>query len=781
MGDRPVFEASKVYESPGLTPQTMTKKGMPVGGMGTGSMMLNLCGSFGPFHMKPTAYEERFLSQAAFHIREACGDETVAYTLATEDVLPAWNKLKPGDARYAALFPKAVFDFGMFRNAQISLLQFSPVIANNYKETSYPIGMFLFKARNTQDKPVKLSFMFTFPNTYQVVPASKDADPGMVSFRPERKGLSNAFVKQGDYTGIVMTAHDPENVPETQDSSWCIATKSDEGESVTYIPDWEGEGEDAGAALWKEFSEKGALAYASSSEVSIPSDKPSALPCGALCVSVELKPGEEKIIPFALTWNFPEFQSWSGTRWWKRYTEYFPAQGMASDKQATPPAPAQDQAFAIAREGLSDYPEWLRKVDAWTLPIAENQKVPSWLRAGALNELYYNVFGGSLWENGCINDVKRYGDRPGAHVCTVMECVAYPYMESFDVRHHPARVTRDLWPKNERDILLCFSDFIKTNTWGAGPHDLGTRNPLNEPDAYSRDYKRSKGMETTPWSEFSPKFILQTYMYWKQYKDDAFLDEVWASIMRSYYYQVTTDNNEDGITEMRSSEYVDNKLLNAILWIAALEALQEMAEYRKDEHALAEARWQLSKARPNTEKQMWNERLGYYQFNPKDTHLMADAFAGQRCADSFGLSPTVDEGRLVSHLKQCFERLVKPLKDIDGDGVGDMGAANIMNEHGQPAEGSNEHNHHREVWTGVTYNLAASMYYWGKRKGDESLKQAGLLTGRGAYLQSWEVEDNGFWFQTPEAIWFEDMPKSRGHMYQRVRGLWELYREVAQE
>ena len=40
---------------------------MPLRGIGTGNFMYNICGSFGPFQMKPDIYEEHFLKQAAFH------------------------------------------------------------------------------------------------------------------------------------------------------------------------------------------------------------------------------------------------------------------------------------------------------------------------------------------------------------------------------------------------------------------------------------------------------------------------------------------------------------------------------------------------------------------------------------------------------------------------------------------------------------------------------------------------------------------------------------------
>jgi len=750
IGDRPVYSTANIIDSSPFKPETMTKKGMPLGGIGTGGFMYNISGSFGPFYMKPSVYEERFLKQAAFHIREESKGKIIAYTLATEDVLPAWNRLQKGDATYKALFPKASFDYDVFRS-DVSLLYFSPVISHNYKETSYPVGMFLFKVKNNKPETVKLSFMFTFPNAPYI--DINDTLCGKSPLRPCRQGLYNKVVKNKDYVSILLGANDPQNVEETQNTAWCIAAPA----KATYVDLWDGESD--GSDIWKDFMDNGQLSNKALCKTSV-------TPSGALCVSVELKPGEETIVPFAISWYFPLTTFESGAIWKKRYTEYFPDN---TNNEA---------AVAIAAEGLKNYREWLKEVDDWTLPIANNKDCPDWLKAGALNELYYQTFGGSFWENGCINREKRYGNREGQHIAGVMECTEYNFLETFDVRNHTTRVTRELWPEIEKDILLTYSDMIASTALGSCPHDMGSPsvNPVNEPDAYVKGYR--PGQETTPWSEFSPKFIQQVYMYWKQYKDDAFLDECWLSVVRSFNYQVATDKNNDGITEMSSSEYVNDKLLNAVLWIVSLEALKEMSAYRNDNVMEHLADTQLEKARKNSESQFWNEKLGYYQFNENAPLLMADALVGQRCADLFNLPAALDEKHILSHYHQCFERLVKPLKDYDGDGIGDLGAANIMNVQGGPDIKASEWNHEHEVWTGVSYDLAAGMYHWGKKYGDKKLMEEALLTGKGTYMQGWLIDENGYWFSSPEAYVFKEMPKARALMYQRVRSIWDLMREV---
>jgi non-lysosomal glucosylceramidase len=100
LGDYPastdVIDVAGCYDT-----QARPKKGIPLGGIGAGTFMYNLCGSFGPWHFKPGRYEERFLTQAAFHVREQVqGKPAQARTLATDDVLPAWPRLNIGDGNY---------------------------------------------------------------------------------------------------------------------------------------------------------------------------------------------------------------------------------------------------------------------------------------------------------------------------------------------------------------------------------------------------------------------------------------------------------------------------------------------------------------------------------------------------------------------------------------------------------------------------------------------------------------------------------------------------------
>ncbi len=745
----------------GLNTLTRTKKGIPLGGIGAGNFMYNLCGSFGPWQLKAGRYEERFLSQAAFHLREEIeGGEVKARTLATEDVLPAWPRLKPGEGEYHALFPKGWCSYTGF-SSDISMQFFSPIIKDNYRETSYPAALFLFRIHNPATARAKLSLMFTFPNAPYNGPQNTPmgSDPDSIKNARERSGLSNRVMKnsKSGVTAILMQAHDPKNPHETEGSEWCIATSN----ASTYVPVWDGDGD--GAEIWKAFAADGMLANQNLAQSS-------RTPSGALCVTVELAPGASVTVPFALGWYFPQQEFASGTRWWRRFTEWFPF--------------APEQAFHICEEALLRRDQWLAAVDGWQAPIIQNGEHPEWVKQAVLNELYYSTFGGSFWENGCITKPKQFGNRPGQHISFVLECQEYANAESFDVRHHPARSNRDLWPQLERSTLLLFRDFVMDSPDGSCPHDAGAPNgdPLFAYDDYGRYYNQTpKGIQgriTTPWSELSPKFIQQCYAYWHKTKDDAFLDEVWPALLRSYRYQITTDLDGDGLSEMKSSEYLENKLFNATLWLGALEMMHALARRRQDNPLADEIGALLEKARASTERQFWNSQYGYYQYNQHNDDLMGDAMLGQRYIDVTGLSPILTPDRMASHYHQLFRRGVLALKNSNADGVGDVGVANAVHPDSLPGVGDSEYLHQFEVWTGVSYCAAANMYHCGKARNDGSLQAKALLAAWGVYYQTWRNEETAYWFSTPEA-WRIDDPKTyRALMYQRARGLWEFAMEI---
>ena len=64
---------------------------------------------------------------------------------------------------YSALFPKAWYQFKDLP-VELTEVQFSPFLPNNYKESSYPVGVFRWHAVNRSKEKVTVTLMFTWEN-----------------------------------------------------------------------------------------------------------------------------------------------------------------------------------------------------------------------------------------------------------------------------------------------------------------------------------------------------------------------------------------------------------------------------------------------------------------------------------------------------------------------------------------------------------------------------------------------------------------------------------------
>ena len=64
-----------------------------------------------------------------------------------------------------ALFPKSWYDYKWDNfPAHVVLEQFSPVLPNNYKESSYPVAVYRWHAENPTKKAVTVSVLLSWTN-----------------------------------------------------------------------------------------------------------------------------------------------------------------------------------------------------------------------------------------------------------------------------------------------------------------------------------------------------------------------------------------------------------------------------------------------------------------------------------------------------------------------------------------------------------------------------------------------------------------------------------------
>lgn len=718
-------------------------RGIPLGGFGAGSFMYSISGAFGPWAMDIAEYHQMWLSEGAFHIYEKSEnkDARAKVLSAFAGMKPAWEKLKIGEGKYYALSPKGWTTYNSF-DSDISSVFFSPIIAQNYKETSYPVAVWEYRFHNPTPNKIEISLMFTWPQP----PFGNQP----------RVGFKNILKQDGNNIGIVLKATDPSNTPETQNTEWCLATKKTKDVIVSYVTSWNKNG--SGSDIWSDFTDDGVL-----SNKNLDNSNSAA----ALAIKIKLSPNETKIVPLVLSWDFPvtKFKNavGDGTEWWKKYCQYF---GRDSNNS-----------FDIAKEALANYHIWEAKIDEWMQPVIDNPKYPTWLKRAAFNELYYTQFGGSFYESGLKSGHggEEYKNlHPEDNKFFVMECMAYRWAGTFDVRHYNSIIYAKFWPQIEKETLMVVADAIMYfDPLHQTPHDFGS--PTNDPFFSFDDY----GTRKTHWKDLHSKFIQQVWRYYYLHKDKKFLDYVWPAVKATYGFTKTTDtdgdylpNNEGSDNTYDSFGFYGTSLLCGGLWVGALEAMEQMAIVQNDLSMKKEVQTWLSNAKANLDKQLWDNAAGYYRLDTKGKHsmaIMSDGLNGQRYCESFGLADILPKEKMSSHFKEVFKRCVSPLADFTGDSIGDVGAINAVNPDGSYL-GFQQSD---EIWTGSTYFLAASMYRAG-------LKEEALKTAFGIYYITYEEESTAYWFNTPEA-WhdFGLAPRPNNpEQYQRPRAVWELVFEI---
>ncbi|MFW6163628.1 MAG: GH116 family glycosyl-hydrolase, partial [Planctomycetota bacterium] len=463
-------------------------RGVPVGGVGAGSVMVNAGGSFGPWHFRVGEPElDRRLPAAAFHFYEKAADQPARVTtLTARRLMPAWSALPPNAGFYHALYPKGWFTFRCF-TAELSLKFFSPILKGAARETSYPVAVFEFVMANPTDQPLEAAVLFTFPNAAGHRTELRSGFLNVVETDPERRIIS--AVLDANYEG---------NHPAAQDTEWCIAVRAEHDGEATYLASWNALA--SGGDVLAEFADDGRLPNRALDATDS---------AAAVAFRTTLPPKATATVPFALSWDFPRHH-FPAAQWWRRYTEHL--------------GRSADNARALATEALLRHAEWEAAIDAWQRPIIEDDAYPLWLRQAALNELYYDSFGGVFWEAGCITEPREFNNLdPDDHKYATLASAARPLCEPLALHAAAAPHLRALWPHIEREVLATYADVILAAPQPA-VHDLGTAadSPFLACDA-----------EPHPEAHDLPAlFILQVWAHYQATEDREFLDHVWRACLK---------------------------------------------------------------------------------------------------------------------------------------------------------------------------------------------------------------------------------------------------------
>ncbi len=711
-------------------------QGMPLGGFGAGTFSQTFRGDFARWHLEIGKHVYKTIFPCQFGIFED-GKAFILNDYKPDDgTLSNWDFQKQ-NGTYHALYPRAYFEY---TDLKITLEEFSPIIPNNYQETSYPVAIFKWHISNPQNKERELSILWSWESIFG--------------------SNENIFYQENSFCGIVFDNRRSEK--NYKYGQMGVFTEAMDVE-VSYLNTFRADSD--GSEVWKTFSKDGTLSNSNPENLK---DSP-----GAICTKIKLQPHEVKTITFVLAWDFPIFESGFGSKWYKRYTNYFGKDGR--------------NVIKIARSAFKYSKKWLFEIVKWQEEYLKINK-PDWFKSLLINEVYYLADGGTIWTSGRYEEwdgEKKEEEKPVAvkkeeHFGS-LECYDYPFYETLDVRFYGSFVLLKLWPELEKIVMknyfktidqenkekMFFNHPLDQTTAerklkGALPHDLGA--PYEDPFLKINAYNH---ININHWKDLNSKFVLLVYrdFYFTGKKDIQFLKDAWHPIVEAIKYLKQFDRDNDCLIENDNipDQTYDNWTMHGPstycngLWLASLKAAIEIAKILEKDYKLFKSWFEVGKM--NLESKLWHGE--YYLYDTKSSHkenIMADQLCGQWYADLLGLGEVFQNDRVGKTLKKIFEFNV--LKAGDGN----VGAINGINPDGSYLPESKIwklNTQSNEIWSGVTLGLASHMQLRG-------LQKEAMQTAYGVY--SVVYEKKGYWFRTPEA--WDINGNFRASMYQRPGSVW---------
>src|SRR5260370_4246865 len=264
---------------------------------------------------------------------------------------------------------------------------------------------------------------------------------------------------------------------------------------------------------------------------------------GAMAVSATLRPGQTTVIPFVLTWDFPQVTfNEHRTIWMRRYTEFYGARMTGAADAAPggynsyiPGSYPFHQSRQIADDALASQDKALEAAQSWWAPLAGDPKVPAILRTAALNQLGQVAFKTSMWAAGFVSspDSPTLGQRLGAgtpdtHVVPSPDSINDANLSiGGDVDAYGYLAYNRFFPSIERDRLLSMAQTIMLDPSG-DPTD-----PVTNRDPYVAWQPGSAPVPgASDYADIPSKRIYRMYAYASLNHDPAFLKQVYPAMKK---------------------------------------------------------------------------------------------------------------------------------------------------------------------------------------------------------------------------------------------------------
>jgi uncharacterized protein (DUF608 family) len=529
------------------------------------------------------------------------------------------------DATFRGEFPFAEVEFEALElPVQIRLEAYSPFIPLNPDDSGIPIAVLRHHVRNDGKKPVEMSLVGNIFNPIGY--------GGSGPFVGDHLGQNlNTYVDEGGVRGLYLTS-DKYAPDHPAYGSMALTTT---WEDVFHQNCWLRSGWfDAMHDFWNHFSTTGTLperSYGPSEEGE--SD------VGSLGLRVTLQPGETAILPFYITWYFPNF------------VKYWPGRGGSCEcdcecETSNPTwnnyyASQWDDALDVARYYAAEkerlYGETRRFHDVLfdaTLPshvldaLSSQASIlhsPTVLR---LEDGTFYGFEGCHCDSGCC-------EGSCTHVWNYAQTAAF------------------LFPSLERSMREADYEY---NMRDSGEMCFRLQLPLGSPL-----------WDFHPAADGQMGGILKVYRDWRLCGNDDWLCGLWPKVKKALEYAWEQwDDDRDGVMEgiqhnTYDIEFHGPNTMMGSFYLGALRAGEEMARHLGDTEAADAYHEVYEKGRRWMDRELFNGEYYIQKEPPKEVKYqygrgcLSDQLIGQWLAHIVDLGYLFDAGQVHSAIKAVFE------------------------------------------------------------------------------------------------------------------------------
>ncbi|KAG5531277.1 hypothetical protein RHGRI_026032 [Rhododendron griersonianum] len=384
-------------------------QGVPLGGMGSGSISRGFRGEFRHWQIIPSTCEASpvMANQFSIFISRDEGNKKYASVLAPgqhegigksdDQGISSWGwNLSGQHSTYHALFPRAwtIYDGEPDPELKVSCRQISPFIPHNYRDSSLPTAVFVYTLVNTGKERAKVSLLFTWANSIGGISHLSGDHVNEPFMLRRRWSLWCSSTSQASHQTLVALYSDwtaKENPPVT----FAIAACETQNVNVTVLPCF---GLSEGSCItakdmWGKMVQDGHFDRENfDSGPSMPS-LPGDTHCAAVSASTWVEPHGKCTVAFAVAWSSPKIKFMKGKSYHRRYTKFY--------------GTSERAALDLAHDALTNYKRWEEEIEKWQAPVLRDDRLPEWYKFTLFNELYFLVAGGTVWTDTALPAANR--------------------------------------------------------------------------------------------------------------------------------------------------------------------------------------------------------------------------------------------------------------------------------------------------------------------------------------------------------------------------------------